>query len=121
MVDLHPVVNMNKQSFSLNKAQFPLSKEAKNFLLNLLEEAGIDPVSEEMRDEILADLAKRLDAQLTLAAIAALPEDKVEEFEDLVGQEKSVLEIPDYLERNIPNIAEVYAKALVEFKRSYLQ
>lgn len=105
----------------MSKRTLPISKEAQNFLLNLLEEAGIDPFPKELRNMVLADLAKRLDSRLTLAALEALPEDKIEEFEDLVSTNKSVLEISDYLSENIPNVANVYAKALVEFKRSYLE
>lgn len=113
MVRLQPIVRMKKTTF-------PISGEAKNFLLNLLEEAGIDVVPTSVRERMLADLAKRLDAKLTLAALAVLPEEKVAEFEDMLSGNQSVLEISGYLEENIPNIAEVYAKALVEFKRSYL-
>jgi hypothetical protein len=102
------------------KKALPISAEAKKFLINLLEEAGMDVVSKELRDKMLADLAKRLDARLTLAAISALPEEKVDKFEDMLSENKSVLEIVDFLSDNVPNIAEVYAKALVEFKRSYL-
>lgn len=105
----------------MKKSTLPISKEARDFLLNLLEEAGMDLVPAIVRERMIVDLAKRLDAKLTLAAIAALPEDKIEEFEDLIGERKSVLEISDYLEENIPNVFAVYAQALIEFKRSYLQ
>lgn len=69
---------------------------------------------------MLADLAKRLDARLTLAALESLSEEKIGEFEDMVSTTKSVLEITDYLSENVPNVAEVYAKALIEFRNSYL-
>ena len=103
------------------KRTLPISKEAQNFLLNLLEEAGIDPFPKDLKNMVLADLAKRLDTRLTLAALEALPEDKITEFEDMISTNKSVLEVSDYLNENIPNVAQVYAKALVEFKRNYLE
>lgn len=106
-------------NYAMKKTKFLISKEAREFLLNLLEEAGMDIVPASLREKMLADLAKRLDAKLTLAALAALPSEKIAEFEDMLSDSKSVLEIADYLNENVPNIAQVYAQALVEFKRSY--
>jgi len=81
----------------------------------------MDIVPAQVREKMLSDLAKRLDAKLTLAALSVLPEGKIQEFEDLVSQNKSTVEIPDFFFENIPNVAQVYAQALVEFRKSYLK
>lgn len=104
----------------MTKTDFPISKDARSFLEELLEVAGMSIVPPEVREKMLVDLAKRLDAKLTLAAISALPDCEIGTFEELLSRNAPVSKLTKFLGENVPNIADVYAQALVDFKKNYL-
>ena len=78
-------------------------------------------VPSDVRESILVELANRLDAKLTLAALDALPNDKIVGFDKLLTQKSTSGTLAMYLEKNIPQIGQIYEKALVDFKKAYLQ
>lgn len=80
----------------------------------------MDVLPPESRRKILDDLAIRLDTKLTLAALEALPADKFVELKRLLSRKKSPAQISDFLNKNVPNVGEVYALALSDFKKLYL-
>ena|SRR3990167_8258167 len=98
----------------------PVSGEAHSFLLRLMVQAGLEILPPNIRDEILSELAMRLDAKLTLAALEALPDDRVGEFKKLLVQKRTSSQISDFLNKNIVNIGEIYSLAFVDFEKQYL-
>ena len=103
-----------------NTKKAPIFSEAKQFLVSLTSEAGMDILPPKSRGEILEDLAMRLDAKLTLAALEALPTDKVSEFKRLLSQKQTPAQILSFLNKNIANIGEFYSLAISDFRKLYL-
>lgn len=99
---------------------YPVPTDAREFLTGLLEEAGMDIVPPQVREKLFVELAQRLDAKLTLAALVAMPNKKVPSFEKLLSAKAPVFEVTQFLDENVPNIEHVYAQAIVEFRNSYL-
>ena len=103
-----------------HKAQQRLSEDMRVFLEHLLAQAGIHPVVDEIHSEMLAQLAERLEAKLTWTAIGRLPAEKVAEFQKLLRQDSSEAVLREYLEINVPNIEQIYAQTLEDFRQIYL-
>ncbi len=97
-----------------------VSGEARAFLVGLMQEAGLDILPPENREKIFSELAVRLDAKLTLAALESLPDEVVGEFKSLLSRDKTPFQISGFLNKNIPNIGEIYAKAFADFRKVYL-
>lgn len=89
-------------------------------MTGLMQEAGLDILPPENREKIFSELVIRLDAKLTLAALESLPNEKLKEFKSLLSQDKTPSQISGYLNKNIPNIEEVYALAFADFRKVYL-
>lgn len=100
--------------------KFPISPEARRFLAGLTLEAGMDILPPKLRENLLEELAKRLDAKLTIAALSALPSDKVTGFENLLLKKAPAAKLEQYLKDNCLDIGSVYSQALIDFRNTYL-
>ena len=102
------------------KKKFPISTDAREYLEALLEEAGMSIVPPEIREEMLIELARKLDAKLTLAALSSMPDEKVRVFADLLASKEHVSKVTSFINKNVPNVEKIYAQALVEFRTAYM-
>jgi len=97
-----------------------ISKETRKFVYGLMQEADLDILPPGLSQKIYGDLLLRLDAKLTIAALAALPDVKVNHFKKLLSENKTPSQVSDFLNKNVPNIGEVYETAFWDFRKVYL-
>lgn len=97
-----------------------VSEEARLFLENLMHDAGLELITLPLKDKIIADLAKRLDAKIMLAALSALDNRGLVSFRDFLAQNPNSKEVAAFFEEKIVNWQEIYLRALAEFKDAYL-
>lgn len=102
----------------MDLAQIP--PEVISFLENLLKEAGITPVDDAMREQLLLELYSRLDNFLTTTIMEHMPPEKLDGFIKLNEENGSKAEIEQYMKENIPESEAIFAKAFIDFRDLYL-
>lgn len=97
-----------------------MNENIEKFLRQLLIDAGQTGMTEEVMKEMIVDLNRRLEDRLILTAIDSLPPDKQEELEQMAESGAGAGDMESFVKSNIPNWEEVFSKALLEFRESYL-
>lgn len=92
----------------------------KLFLEKLLSAAHGQSLPQKLRDQMERDLYGRLQNHLMVSFMQALPNERAEEFDKFMSKEPKQEEIQKFFETNIPDLPEVSARALLEFKDVYL-
>ncbi len=90
------------------------------FINDLLKQSGVELTPPDVREQMIDQLEKRLEAKLTLAAINNLPEDKIAEFKSLLADNASEQVLTAYLNNNIPDINLIFEKAQEEFRNLHI-
>lgn len=100
--------------------QLTSNQVIEDFLQKLLEEAGMDTASPEVREQMFKDLKLRLNDRLFGTVIANLIDEKLTEFRQITEKEISEEELQKFIDANIPNAQEVFAQAMTDFRKDYL-
>lgn len=101
-----------------NDLQIPA--EIRTFLEGLLNEANIQSLDENAREETIKELFVQLDNFMTTAIIDNMPPEYLDEFIKLNEEKKSQAEIEAFLKEKMPNAQEVFANAFKNFRNFYL-
>jgi hypothetical protein len=109
---------MNNKKDIQDYAEIP--QEIRNFLLNLLQQAAILPVSDSMREEMVQSLYKELDRYIATKLIESIPIESIETFIDMQEKQKSKEEIVSFLLEQVPDVEQMYIDSFNEFKTMYL-
>lgn len=103
---------------SVDTIQIP--SESRIFLENLINEAGVQVVDEEMKEQILIELYSRLDNFMVTTIIKNMPPEYLEEFIRLNEENRPREEIDKFMTEKMPNSGEIFAQALIDFRDIYL-
>lgn len=90
------------------------------FIEGLIKEKGLEDLDPEILTQLKEDLQKRLENIINATILENLPSEKLPEFEKLLDSGADDEMIQSFCRENIPNLDEVIAKALLDFRRSYL-
>ncbi|MBQ3293177.1 hypothetical protein IJG93_02660 [Candidatus Saccharibacteria bacterium] len=91
------------------------------FIESLLNDKGITDVEPEVREELKADMKKRLEDEINRAAIEALPEEKAAELAKLVGEPDFTNEkMTEFIKNSGVNLTEVALETMLKFRSFYL-
>jgi hypothetical protein len=102
-----------------------MTPEIKQFLKQMLIDAGQTDLNEAVEEQMLQDLNTRLEDRLILTAMQQLPAAKQIEFEKMTeekmdpGMRTATLET--FLKENIPNYEQVFTAALIDFRNLYVE
>lgn len=89
------------------------------FVEKLVAEKKFPELDAEVLTQIKADVKVRAEQHINGAIFAALPPEKVEEFDKLLNTATEE-EIQKFCSENIGDVTEVTALALINFRNSYL-
>jgi hypothetical protein len=73
----------------------------------------------EVIEQIKQDLRPRIESFVNISILKNVPEDKLEEFEKILDTNNPV-QIQDFCSKNIPDLNQIVAIALANFRDSYL-
>lgn len=90
------------------------------FLSGLLEDAGIVPVDEIMKEEMIKELFARLDNFITTTIVDNMPEEHIDAFIKMNEEKKPKNEIEAFLKEKMPNYQTVFSQAFADFRELYL-
>lgn len=96
-----------------------MATNIQNFLESIINNADDGSITPEVRQEMLATLSQQLDSALLASAIDALPEEKLDEYEQLISSQPTAEQLQQFLSQNIPNLQDIYRLTLIEFRREY--
>lgn len=95
-------------------------EKLKDFARQLVKEKNFQGIEDpEIVRQLEEDLYERLEERVNAEILAALPAEKLEEFDRLLDT-GSREEVSDFCEANIPNLQEVMTNALGAFRLRYL-
>lgn len=86
----------------------------------LLEEKGLAHVDEKVLAEMREDLQERVSERINAEMLAALPEGKVDELNQLLDGNQSNEAVREFFMANVPDVQSVLTSALVNFRSAYL-
>ena len=89
------------------------------FVNQLIEGSSLKDLEGEAMVEAKQGLRDRIEDHINAALLAAMPPEKLEEFDRILARGNSE-EVQGFCSANIDNIDEVTAAALVNFRASYL-
>lgn len=90
------------------------------FLDSCLYDKGIKDIPESLKEQMIKDLADRLQQWLMQSIFQHLPESAAPEMEKLLAKGSSQEEIMAFVGTQIPNISEIFKDEMVKFKQAYL-
>ncbi len=90
-----------------------------DFATKLIEEKGLDNLDDEVREQIKSDLISRLEDRVNAAILAALPPEKLGDFEKILEQGNTD-EIQSFCSKNVLDLDQLVASELMSFRQTYL-
>ena len=94
-------------------------KELEKFTDKLIEEKKYDNLDLKVKEQIKKDLFERLDDRINAVILEKMPPEKLEEFEKLIDSAKDE-EIQKFCLKNIPDLDQIIALELINFRATYL-
>lgn len=85
----------------------------------LKDDASLASVDPEVKTQLVADYVQALEDEITAALIAAVPEAKLPELEELLDAQPGEA-VQQWIEQQVPNSGDVIAGVLVRFRTNYL-
>ena len=97
-----------------------MNPQIKEFLKDVLKDAGQTDLPENLEEQMLKDLNTRLEERLILVALEHLAPDKQQELEELSKNNADASSLENFVKENVPNWEKVFADALIEFRNLYI-
>lgn len=94
--------------------------DVRKYLESLLYDTHITLLDEEMMEEMIEEIYKRLDSYLAATIANKLPPEYLEEFIKMNDEKKPKEEVEQFLKERMPNADQVFADAFIEFRNLYL-
>lgn len=99
-----------------------MTPEIRQFLKQMLIDAGQTGIGEALEEQLIEDLNTRLENRLILVAMQNLPQEKQKELEDIsINQGKKEADTESFLKKNIPEYEKIFTGAMVEFRDLYVE
>ena len=90
-----------------------------DFVDKLIEEKGLENLDDEVLKQIKNDLTSRIEDRINAAILAALPSEKLEDFEKIL-ELGNTEEIQLFCSKNILDPDQLVASELISFRQTYL-
>src|ERR1035437_9288232 len=90
------------------------------FLDSCLYDKGIKDVPKALHDQMMQDLAARLETWLMKSAFKKLEEKDAAPLKQLMDKGANQQEIMEFLQSRVPNLQEIFAEEMVNFKKAYV-
>lgn len=98
-----------------------LPNEIAIFLDSCLWDKGIKDVPEELKKQMIADLASRLNGWLITAAMNYLNEHSAKALDTFLETQPDQATTVAFLRTKIPNLDSIFSQAMLEFKQAYVK
>ncbi len=110
----------SNQNTTTQSNELQMSDEVRIYLEGLLEDAGLKPTDEMLKNELLKEIYVRLDHYLATVILDNMPPEFLDEFIKMNEEKKPKEEIEQFFKDKVPNYKEVLTKAFADFREMYL-
>jgi hypothetical protein len=86
----------------------------------MLSDAGMDTMPANVQEQMLSDLYARLEDWVFGYVLKNLNDDEITKYREMVEAGASQEDLQKFLDEKIPNAKEVFAQAMLDFRKSYL-
>ena len=97
-----------------------MDQQLELFVGEILEKKQIPGITPEVRQQLLQDLKGRLLDQINRALIAALPEDKITELDNMLDNGADEVAMQKFIVDSGVNVGQITVGAMVAFRNLYL-
>ena len=94
--------------------------ELDKFIRDILNQKQLSGVSPEVEEQLVADLKDRLIDQINRAVIDAMPEDKMDEFNQLLDNDADDAQIQQFVANSGVDTRQVTIETMLRFRSLYL-
>ncbi|EKD33189.1 MAG: hypothetical protein ACD_76C00073G0004 [uncultured bacterium] len=91
-----------------------------SFVDKLIVEKGLSNLEPDVLEQVKKDLIVRAEQRINAEIIAALPPEKLEEFEQMLSKGAGDEEKQLFLSQHISDMPTIVASALMQFRNTYL-
>ena len=105
-----------KQNVNLSQINPPLYA----FLDSCLFDKGIKDIPDSLKEQMITDLADRLQQWLMQSVFQHLPEAAAPDMEKLMDKGATQDEIMGFLQTRVPGINKIFEEEMIKFKQAYL-
>ncbi|MFA5933315.1 MAG: DUF5663 domain-containing protein [Microgenomates group bacterium] len=102
----------------MDKLEIP--EDVRKYLESLLYDTHITLLDEEMKEEMIEEIYKRLDSYLAATIANKLPPEALNEFIKMNDENRPAPEVEAFIKEKMPDADQVFANAFVEFRNLYL-
>ncbi|MCX6793095.1 MAG: DUF5663 domain-containing protein [Candidatus Falkowbacteria bacterium] len=95
------------------------NKSLDDFIIELLKEKDLSILAPEVVEQLKSDLQTRLEDRINAAILGNIPEDKLDEFEQLLDAPDED-KMQEFLNSVVPDLEAVVALELFNFRKLYL-
>lgn len=90
------------------------------YLEDILSTVGLDESPEDEKKDFKSKLRTELEARVGIVVMNAIPDDKVQEFTDMMQKNPTQEEINAFVSKNVSNLEEIIVKAMQDFKEEFV-
>jgi ATP phosphoribosyltransferase len=95
------------------------SEAINHFIDRLIQEKALENIDAETMEQIRKDLADRIEDRINASILAKMPTEKLEEFDKILDSNDEE-KIQSFCQANIPELNELIAGELMNFRNIYL-
>ncbi len=96
-------------------------EELDKFINQILDQKKLPNLSEEVRAQLVSDMGERLIDQVDRAIINALPEDKIDELNNLIESGADEPTLQKYIAESGVDIKDITIKTMLLFRDLYIE
>lgn len=96
------------------------NQELDQFVGSIIDEKKLEGITDEVRTQLVSDMRDRLLDQINRALIEALPEEKVDELNEMLERDATDDELQTFIGASGVNAQEVAARTMVTFRNLYI-
>lgn len=90
------------------------------FLDDLLNKAGLNSLSEEFKLSYKDKLYQQLVERIGLLAMQRLPDDKIDDYKNLVSEKTQQKELDVFLRQHVPDFENFVKEAMIKFGQEFV-
>src|SRR5947207_1123304 len=95
------------------------SQHISEFASKLIHEKGLDDLDPEIKEQAKNDLSSRIEDHINAAILSKLHKQQLMEFESILNASNQT-QIQEFLKKSIPDMDNLIAQTLIDFRITYL-
>jgi hypothetical protein len=96
------------------------NKNLREFLVGMIKEKRLSVSSDEVMEQLIADMSQRLMDLIDRDVLNAMSESNVDKLNTMLDEEASDTEVQQFIAESVPDLDQVTARTMTRFRNAYL-